>query len=99
MQTARCVEFTTAEGQKKGAEICKKHGIDGIMIIGGDGSFKGAQKPQHQDQYHRASRHVDLDIACTEYTIGFDTAVNTAMEAIDEVVIPRPLMSAAVSLR
>ena len=44
LQTARCMEFTTAEGQQRGAEICKKHGIDGIIVIGGDGSFKGAQK-------------------------------------------------------
>ena len=44
LQTARCMEFTTPEGQQKGAEICKKHGIDGIIVIGGDGSFKGAQK-------------------------------------------------------
>ena len=57
LQTARCKEFVTAEGQQKGAEICKKHGIDAI----------------------------DLDIACTDYTIGFDTACNTAMEAIDKV--------------
>ena len=42
LQTARCMEFTTAEGQQRGAEICKKHGIDGIIVIGGDGSFKGA---------------------------------------------------------
>lgn len=44
LQTARCMEFTTPEGQQKGAEICKKHGIDAIVVIGGDGSFKGAQK-------------------------------------------------------
>ena len=44
LQTARCKEFTTAEGQQKGAEICRKHGIDGVIVIGGDGSFRGAQK-------------------------------------------------------
>lgn len=44
LQTARCMDFTTPEGQQKGAEICKKHGIDGVVVIGGDGSFKGAQK-------------------------------------------------------
>ena len=42
LQTARCKEFVTAEGQQKGAEICKKHGIDAIVVIGGDGSFRGA---------------------------------------------------------
>lgn len=44
LQTARCKDFTTEEGQQKGAEICRKHGIDGVIVIGGDGSFKGAQK-------------------------------------------------------
>ena len=44
LYTARCMEFMTPEGQKKGAEVCKKHGIDGIVVIGGDGSFRGAQK-------------------------------------------------------
>ena len=43
LQTARCMEFTTPEGQEKGAQICKKHGIDGMVGIGGDGSFRGAQ--------------------------------------------------------
>ena len=86
LQTARCMEFTTAEGQQKGAEICKKHGIDGIIVIGGDGSFKGAQKLAGLGINTVAiPGTIDLDIACTEYTIGFDTAVNTAMEAIDKV--------------
>ena len=84
--TARCSEFKTAEGQKKGAEICKKHGIDGIVVIGGDGSFRGAQKLAALGINTIAvPGTIDLDIACTEYTIGFDTAVNTAMEAIDKV--------------
>ena len=86
LQTARCMEFTTAEGQKRGAEICKKHGIDGIIVIGGDGSFKGAQKLAGLGiNTIGLPGTIDLDIACTEYTIGFDTAVNTAMEAIDKV--------------
>ena len=86
MQTARCMEFVTEEGQKKGAEICKKHGIDGVIVIGGDGSFKGAQKLAALGINTIAlPGTIDLDIACTEYTIGFDTAVNTAMEAIDKV--------------
>ncbi|MBD5555620.1 MAG: 6-phosphofructokinase [Roseburia sp.] len=86
LQTARCLEFTTAEGQQKGAEICRKHGIDGIIVIGGDGSFKGAQKLAALGiNTIGLPGTIDLDIACTEYTIGFDTAVNTAMEAIDKV--------------
>ena len=84
--TARCLEFKTEEGQKKGAEICKKHGIDGIVVIGGDGSYRGAQKlAQHGINTVGIPGTIDLDIACTEYTIGFDTAVNTAMQAIDKV--------------
>ncbi len=86
LQTARCAEFTTAEGQQRGAEILKKHGIDGLVVIGGDGSFKGAQKLAALGiNTIGLPGTIDLDIACTEYTIGFDTAVNTAMEAIDKV--------------
>ncbi len=86
LYTARCAEFRTPEGQKKGAEICKKHGIDGIVVIGGDGSFQGARKLAALGvNTIGVPGTIDLDIACTEYTIGFDTAVNTAMEAIDKV--------------
>ena len=86
LYTARCMEFTTEEGQKKGAEICKKHGIDGMVVIGGDGSFRGAGKLSALGiNTIGVPGTIDLDIACTEYTIGFDTAVNTAMEAIDKV--------------
>lgn len=86
LYTARCLEFTTIEGQKKGAEICKKHGIDGIVVIGGDGSFQGAGKLSALGiNTIGVPGTIDLDIACTDYTIGFDTAVNTAMEAIDKV--------------
>ena len=86
LYTARCKEFTTASGQKKGAEICKKHGIDGVVVIGGDGSFQGAGKLSALGiNTIGVPGTIDLDIACTDYTIGFDTAVNTAMEAIDKV--------------
>ena len=86
LQTARCKEFVTPEGQQKGAEICRKHGIEGIVVIGGDGSFKGAQAlAAHGINTIGVPGTIDLDISCTEYTIGFDTAVNTAMEAIDKV--------------
>ncbi len=84
--TARCLEFKTEEGQKLGAEICRKHGIDGIIVIGGDGSYRGAQKlSMNGINTIGIPGTIDLDIACTEYTIGFDTAVNTAMDAIDKV--------------
>ena len=84
--TARCKEFMTEEGQQRGAEICRKHGIDGIVVIGGDGSFRGAQKLANLGiNTIGVPGTIDLDISCTEYTIGFDTAVNTAMEAIDKV--------------
>ena len=84
--TARCLEFTTEEGQKRGAQICKKHGIDGIIVIGGDGSYRGAlQLSRHGINTIGVPGTIDLDIACTDYTIGFDTAINTAMDAIDKV--------------
>lgn len=84
--TARCSEMRTLEGQIKAAEICRKHGIDGLVVIGGDGSYAGAQKLAAQGiNAIGIPGTIDLDIACSEYTIGFDTAVNTAMEAIDKV--------------
>lgn len=84
--TARCPEFLTERGQKMGAEICRKHGIDGLVVIGGDGSFAGAQKLANLGiPTVGVPGTIDLDIACTDYTIGFDTAINTAMEAIDKV--------------
>lgn len=86
LQTARCMEFTTPEGQQKGADICKKNGIDAVVVIGGDGSFQGAQKLTALGiNTICVPGTIDLDIACTDYTIGFDTAINTAMEAIDKV--------------
>jgi len=84
--TARCSEMRTKEGQERAAEICRKHGIDGLVVIGGDGSFAGAQKLANLGiNTVGIPGTIDLDIACTEYTLGFDTAVNTAMEAIDKV--------------
>ena len=86
LQTARCSEMRTKEGQQEAAAICKKYEIDGLVVIGGDGSFAGAQKLSHYGiNTVGIPGTIDLDIACTEYTIGFDTAVNTAMEAIDKV--------------
>ncbi len=86
LYTARCKEFTTEEGQKRGAEICRKNGIDGMVVIGGDGSFRGAGKLSALGiNTIGVPGTIDLDIACTDYTIGFDTAINTAMEAIDKI--------------
>lgn len=84
--TARCEEFKTEEGQERGVEVCQKHGIDGLIVIGGDGSYRGAQQLARRGiNTVGIPGTIDLDIACTDYTIGFDTAVNTAMSAIDKV--------------
>lgn len=84
--TARCLEFKTHEGQQMGADICRKHGIDGMVVIGGDGSYRGAQALSRLGiNTIGLPGTIDLDISCTDYTIGFDTAVNTAMQAIDKV--------------
>ena len=84
--TARCLEFKQPEIQAHAADICRKHGIDGIVVIGGDGSYRGAQALSRNGiNTIGLPGTIDLDISCTDYTIGFDTAVNTAMEAIDKV--------------
>lgn len=86
LQTARSQQMRTEEGQLKAAGILKKYGIQGLVVIGGDGSFAGAQKlSQYGINVIGVPGTIDLDIACTEYTIGFDTAANTAMEAIDKI--------------
>ncbi|KSV57973.1 6-phosphofructokinase [Acetivibrio ethanolgignens] len=86
LYTARCHRFRDAEWQKKGADICRKHGIDGMVVIGGDGSFQGASRlAENGINTIAIPGTIDLDIACTDYTIGFDTAINTAMEAIDKI--------------
>ncbi len=86
LYTARCPEFTTPEGQQLGADMCRKHGIDGLVVIGGDRSYRGAGKLSALGvNTVGLPGTIDLDIACTDYTIGFDTAINTAMEAIDKV--------------
>jgi 6-phosphofructokinase 1 len=84
--TARCQDFYDIEGQTKGANMCRKYGIDGLVVIGGDGSFKGAKALSELGiNTIGVPGTIDLDINCTDYTIGFDTAVNTAMEAIDKI--------------
>ena len=84
--TARCMEFMTEAGQRKGAEICRKYGIEGLVVIGGDGSYRGAQALSRMGiNTIGVPGTIDLDISCTDYTIGFDTAINTAMNAIDKI--------------
>ena len=87
LKTARCKEFYTPEGRKKAYDNLKKHGINGLVIIGGDGSFRGAQtfSNEYDIPCIGLPGTIDKDIAGTDFTIGFDTAVNTAVEAIDKV--------------
>ncbi|MFZ9330846.1 MAG: 6-phosphofructokinase [Chitinophagaceae bacterium] len=87
LKTARCKEFMTPEGRKKAYNNLKKHGINGLIIIGGDGSFKGAQifSNEYDIPCIGIPGTIDKDIAGTDFTIGFDTAVNTAIEAIDKI--------------
>ncbi|WP_096436077.1 6-phosphofructokinase [Alteribacter populi] len=86
LYTARCEEFKTLEGQKKGIEQLNKFGIEGLVVIGGDGSFQGAQKlTEHGFPTIGVPGTIDNDIAGTDYTIGFDTALNTVIDAIDKI--------------
>lgn len=86
LYTARCPEFKTEEGLQKAISSCRENGIEGVIAIGGDGSFRGAQ-----DLTRRGlpcigiPGTIDNDIACCEYTIGYDTALNTCMEMIDKL--------------
>lgn len=86
LYTARCPKFRTEEGVLEAVDTCKKHGIEGLVIIGGDGSFRGAlDLSRHGVPCIGIPGTIDNDIACTEYTIGFDTAMNTAMEMVDKI--------------
>jgi 6-phosphofructokinase 1 len=87
LKTARSKEFFTKEGRQKAYENLKKLGIDGLVIIGGDGSFRGAQTFSNEFDIPCIGipGTIDKDIAGTDFTIGFDTAVNTAIEAIDKI--------------
>jgi 6-phosphofructokinase 1 len=87
LKSARCKEFYEFEGRKKAYENLKKHGIEGLVVIGGDGSFKGAQKfsTEFDIPCIGLPGTIDKDMAGTDHTIGFDTAVNTAVEAIDKI--------------
>ena len=86
LYTARSDEFRTEEGQKKAAATCKLLGLEGIVAIGGDGTFRGAQAlSRHGIAVVGIPGTIDNDIVCTDYTIGFDTAANTAVECIDRL--------------
>jgi 6-phosphofructokinase 1 len=87
LKTARCKEFFEHEGRKKAYNNLKKLGINGLVIIGGDGSFRGAHKLSGEFDIPCIGLPgtIDKDIAGTDFTIGFDTAVNTAVEAIDKI--------------
>jgi len=86
LQSARSEEFKTKEGQQKGIEQLKKFGIDGLVVIGGDGSYRGAKALTEQGfPCVGVPGTIDNDISGTEFTIGFDTALNTVIDAIDKI--------------
>lgn len=86
LRTARCAEFKTEEGRKRGANILKTFGIDGLVVIGGDGSFRGAQLLSKLGiATIGLPGTIDNDLPYTDYTIGFDTAINTVLDAINKL--------------
>lgn len=86
LYTARSPEFRTEEGVQKAVKTCREHGIEGVVVIGGDGSFRGAQDlSRHGISCIGIPGTIDNDIACCEQTIGYDTAMNTAMELVDKL--------------
>ena len=86
LYTARCPEFRTEEGLQKAKDTCEELGLEGIVVIGGDGSFRGAADLSARGILCVGlPGTIDNDIACTDYTIGYDTAMNTAMEMVDKL--------------
>ena len=86
LYTARSPEFNTPAGVEKAANMCREKGIEGVVVIGGDGSFRGARDLTNAGiNCIGVPGTIDNDIACTDYTIGYDTALNTAMEMIDRI--------------
>lgn len=86
LYTARSKEFMNEEGQRKAVSTCKFLGLDGIIAIGGDGTFRGARAlAKHGINVIAIPATIDNDISCTNYSIGFDTAANTAIECIDKL--------------
>ncbi len=87
LKTARCKDFMTPEGRQKAYQVLKARGINGLVVIGGDGSFQGAVKfsTEFDIPVIGIAGTIDKDIYGTDFTIGFDTAVNTAVSAIDKI--------------
>ncbi|OXM16907.1 6-phosphofructokinase [Paenibacillus herberti] len=86
LQTARCKDFLTPEGQQKGADVLRERGIDGLVVIGGDGSYQGANKLSKLGiKTMTLPGTIDNDIAFTDFTIGFDTAVSIVVDAINKL--------------
>ena len=86
LYTARCLEFLTKEGQEQGAQCCRDNGIDALVVVGGDGSLEGARALANLGiPCIGIPGTIDNDIACSEYTIGYDTAMNTAVEMVDKL--------------
>lgn len=84
--TARSEAFKTEEGQQRAVEVLHRNGVEGLVVIGGDGSFRGAEKLAQQGMATiGVPATIDNDIPCTDFTIGFDTALNTVIEAIDKI--------------
>ncbi|MFC7680849.1 6-phosphofructokinase [Paenibacillus sp. GCM10028914] len=86
LQSARCPEFKTLEGQQRGADVLNQHGIDGLVVIGGDGSYQGANKLSKLGiKTMGLPGTIDNDISFTDYTIGFDTAVSVVVDAVNKL--------------
>lgn len=86
LQTARCLEFKTEEGRKKAASMARVFGIDALVVIGGDGSYNGARAlSKHGIPVVGLPGTIDNDIGCSDYTIGYDTAMNTVLDALDKI--------------
>ena len=86
LYTARCAEFATPAGIKKAADFCRSIDVSGVVVIGGDGSFKGARALTNAGiNCIGIPGTIDNDIACSEYTVGFDTAMNTALQMVDRI--------------
>ena len=86
LYTARCKEFATEEGMRKAVRTCREYGIEGVVVIGGDGSFRGARDLSERGvPCVGIPGTIDNDIACCDYTIGYDTCLNTIMEMVDRI--------------
>lgn len=87
LRSARCDEFRTPEGRKKAYENLKRHGIDGVVCIGGDGTFQGASifNKEYDIPFIGIPGTIDNDLVGTDFTIGYDTALNTVVDAVDKI--------------